>query len=43
MQARLDKNREKIKQRRCSVEYVFGTLKLWMGSAHFLMKIIEHN
>ena len=24
--------------RRSTVEHVFGTLKLWMGSAHFLMK-----
>lgn len=42
MPARLVKNPEKIKQRRCTVEHVFGTLKLWMGSAHFLMKTIEH-
>ncbi|TCV89485.1 IS1182 family transposase [Sulfurirhabdus autotrophica] len=42
MQARLDNNPGKMKQRRCTVEHVFGTLKLWMGSAHFLMKTIEH-
>ena len=42
MQARLDKHPEKMKQRRCTVEHVFGTLKLWMGSAHFLMKTMEH-
>ena len=42
MQARLDKHPDKMKQRRCTVEHVFGTLKLWMGSAHFLMKTMEH-
>ncbi len=30
-----------MKQRRCTVEHVFGTLKFWMGSAHFLTKTIE--
>ena len=25
-----------------TVEHVFGTLKFWMGSAHFLMKTIKH-
>lgn len=25
-----------------NVEHVFGTLKFWMGSAHFLMKTIKH-
>lgn len=42
MQSRLDKNPGKMKQRRCTVEHVFGTLKFWMGSAHFLMKTLEH-
>ncbi|MDP1710473.1 MAG: transposase, partial [candidate division WWE3 bacterium] len=42
MQARLDNNPDKMKQRRCTVEHVFGTLKLWMGAAHFLMKTMEH-
>ena len=28
--------------RRCTVEHVFGTLKFWMGSAHFLMKTMKH-
>ena len=27
----------KMKQRRSTVEHVFGTLKFWTGSAHFLM------
>lgn len=42
MQDRLDANPGKMKQRRCTVEHVFGTLKFWMGSAHFLMKTLKH-
>lgn len=34
--------RLKMKHRRCTVEHVFGTLKFWMGSTHFLMKRLEH-
>ena len=42
MQRRLDANPGTMKRRRCTVEHVFGTLKFWMGSAHFLMKTLEH-
>ena len=42
MQNRLDRSPGKMKQRRCTVEHVFGTLKFWMGSAHFLMKTLKH-
>lgn len=42
MQDRLDANSGKMKLRRCTVEHVFGTLKFWMGSAHFLMKTLQH-
>ena len=42
MQDRLDANPGKMKQRRCTVEHVFGTLKFWMGSAHFLMQRLRH-
>jgi transposase len=42
MQDRLNRNPGKMKQRRCTVEHVFGTLKFWMGSAHFLMKTLNH-
>ena len=42
MQNRLDRNPGKMKQRRCTVEHVFGTLKFWMGSAHFLMKRLKN-
>jgi transposase len=42
MQRRLDRNPEAMKIRRRTVEHVFGTLKHWMGSTHFLMKTLEH-
>lgn len=38
MQKRIDNSRDKMKLRRCTVEHVFGTLKSWMGAAHFTMK-----
>ena len=31
-----------MKLRRCTVEYVFGTTKCWMGSVHFLMEDLDH-
>jgi hypothetical protein len=42
MQARLDRTPHVMKIRRRTVEHVFGTLKHWMGSTHFLMKTLEH-
>jgi transposase len=42
MQRRLDGNPSAMKIRRRTVEHVFGTLKYWMGSAHFLMKTMQH-
>jgi hypothetical protein len=41
MQNRLDRNPGKMKQRRYTVEHVFGTLKFWMGSARFLMMTLK--
>ena len=38
IQARLDAHPEKMRQRRETVEHPFGTIKMWMGSTHFLMK-----
>ena len=32
----------KMKQRRCTVGHVFGILKFWMGSAHFLMRQLKN-
>ena len=42
MQKRLDAKPGMMKQRRCTVEHVFGTLKFWMGSTHFLMRTLKH-
>jgi len=42
MQARLDRKPNAMKVRRRTIEHVFGTLKHWMGSTHFLMKTLEH-
>ena len=41
-QERLDRNPGMMTVRRSTVEHPFGTLKFWMGSAHFLMKRL-HN
>ena len=29
-------------RRQATIEHVFGTLKHWMGSAHFLTRTLEH-
>jgi transposase len=42
MQARLDQKPDAMRIRRRTVEHVFGTLKYWMGSTHFLMKTLVH-
>jgi transposase len=42
MQQRLDRNPNAMKIRRRTVEHVFGTLKHWMGSTHFLTKTLRH-
>lgn len=41
VQARLDKEPERMRARRATVEHPFGTLKAWMGSTHFQMKTLE--
>ena len=41
MQARLDRDPEKMRVRRQTVEHPFGTIKYWMGATHFLMKTLE--
>ena len=38
VQRRLDKQPDAMMLRRRTVEHVFGTLKHWMGSSHFLMR-----
>ena len=40
VQRRLDKNPEKMRQRRETVEHPFGTIKARMGATHFLMKTL---
>jgi transposase len=40
VQARLDKNPGAMRTRRETVEHPFGTLKMWMGATHFLMKTL---
>jgi len=42
VQARLDAHPEKMRERRETVEHPFGTIKMWMGSTHFLMKMALH-
>jgi transposase len=42
MQRRLDRKPQAMTQRRSTIEHVFGTLKHWMGSTHFLMRGLQH-
>lgn len=42
MQRRLDRMPEAMTRRRSIIEHVFGTLKHWMGSAHFLTRTLVH-
>ena len=42
MQRRLDRKPGQMKIRRRTIEHVFGTLKLWMGPSHFLMRTLPH-
>jgi transposase len=41
VQARLDAHPEKMRERRETVEHPFGTIKMWMGATHFLMKTLK--
>jgi transposase len=42
VQRRLDRKSDAMTLRRRTVEHVFGTLKHWMGSTHFLTKTLAH-
>ena len=42
MQRRLDRNTLAMTIRRRTIEHVFGTLKQWMGSTHFLTRGLAH-
>ena len=41
MQERLDRDPDKMRLRRETVEHPFGTIKSWMGSTHFQMKTLK--
>ena len=41
MQARLDRDPEKMHTRRETVEHPFGTIKAWMGSTHFQTRTLK--
>ena len=41
-QDRLDRRPDAMTERRSTAEHPFGTLKFWMGSAHFLMKRLRN-
>jgi hypothetical protein len=41
MQDRLDRMPEPVGVRRQTVEHPFGTLKAWMGTAHFLTRTLD--
>jgi transposase len=42
MQERLDRWPDVMRVRRSTAEHPFGTIKLWMGSTHFLTKTLAH-
>lgn len=42
VQRRLDRNPDKMTERRRTIEHVFGTLKHWMGSTHFLTRGLDN-
>jgi len=42
MQRRLDRKPQAMTLRRRTIEHVFGTLKHWMGSTHFLTRGLAH-
>ena len=41
VQMRLDREPERMRARRETVEHPFGTIKSWMGSTHFLTKTLD--
>lgn len=42
MQDRIERDPDKMRVRRQTVEHPFGTIKNWMGATHFLTKTFEH-
>jgi transposase len=41
MQARLDRDPDKMRVRRQTAEHPYGTIKAWMGSTHFLTRTLR--
>ena len=41
LEGRMDREPERMRIRKCTVEHPFGTIKNWMGSTHFQMKTLE--
>jgi len=41
MQHRLDQTPDAMRIRRRTVEHPFGTIKAWMGSTHFLTRMLK--
>ena len=41
LEGRMDREPERMRIRKCTVEHPFGTIKSWMGSTHFQMKTLE--
>ena len=41
VEARVEREPERMKARRNTVEHPYGTIKLWMGYTHFQMKTLE--
>ena len=42
VQARLDRNPDKMRLRRQTVEHPFGTIKSWMGATHLQMRTLKN-
>ena len=40
LDARLEREPDRMRTRRCTAEHPFGTLKCWMGYTHFLTKTV---
>lgn len=41
MDSRLGRDPDYMTVRRCTVEHPFGTIKVWMGGTHFLMRRLK--
>ena len=39
---RVERDPDLMRTRRCTVEHPFGTLKSWVGTTHFLTKVLKN-